>query len=146
MLGYMLTWTTYGTWLQGDERGYVKDGQILEANEALHKANTEAQKDATVKLSKESRQVVKDAILKEAKELGQEIHAISVRSTHVHIVGSWVDEKIEKVAGRYKKAATDALRENGFAGTVWTKGFDKRYCFSEKDLQQRINYVERHNK
>ena len=24
MVGYMLTWTTYGTWLQGDERGWVK--------------------------------------------------------------------------------------------------------------------------
>ena len=30
-LGYMITWTTYGTWLQGDERGYVKDGNICPA-------------------------------------------------------------------------------------------------------------------
>jgi len=27
MIGYMLTRTTYGTWLQGDKRGYVKDGE-----------------------------------------------------------------------------------------------------------------------
>ncbi len=27
MIGYMLTWTTYGTWLRGDKRGYVKDGE-----------------------------------------------------------------------------------------------------------------------
>ncbi len=27
MIGYMLTRTTYGMWLQGDKRGYVKDGE-----------------------------------------------------------------------------------------------------------------------
>ena len=43
MVGYMLTWTTYGTWLQGDERGYVKDGRILGGNEALEKANRQSQ-------------------------------------------------------------------------------------------------------
>ena len=29
MIAYMLTWTTYGTWLQGDERGYGKDGETF---------------------------------------------------------------------------------------------------------------------
>jgi hypothetical protein len=24
-LGYMITFTTHGTWLQGDERGFVKE-------------------------------------------------------------------------------------------------------------------------
>ena len=38
-LGYMVTWTTYGTWLQGDERGYVKNGKILSENPALKKVN-----------------------------------------------------------------------------------------------------------
>jgi len=27
IIGCMLTWTTYGTWLQEDEKGYVKDGK-----------------------------------------------------------------------------------------------------------------------
>jgi hypothetical protein len=25
-LAYFLTWTTYGTWLPGDDRGWVKEG------------------------------------------------------------------------------------------------------------------------
>ncbi len=29
MIGYMLTWTTYGSWLQGDERGWRKDGVAM---------------------------------------------------------------------------------------------------------------------
>ena len=39
IVGYMLTWTTYGTWLQGDARGYVKNGKILSENKGLEKAN-----------------------------------------------------------------------------------------------------------
>jgi len=146
MVGYMLTWTTYGTWLQGDKRGYVKDGQILGENQALHEANKNAQKSKAVRLSEESWHIIKDAILKEAKEIGQRIHAISICSNHVHIVAGCVEEAVGKVAGRYKKAATDALRENGFGGKVWTKGFDKRFCLDEKELKQRINYVQNHNK
>ena len=38
-IAYMLTWATYGSWLQGDERGYVKDGVILPANKGLNQAN-----------------------------------------------------------------------------------------------------------
>ena len=26
-IAYLITWTTYGTWLSGDERGWVKRGQ-----------------------------------------------------------------------------------------------------------------------
>ena len=26
-VGFLLTWTTYGTWLPGDERGWIKRGQ-----------------------------------------------------------------------------------------------------------------------
>jgi len=37
IIGYMLTWTTYGTWLQGDARGYVKNGKILSENKGLER-------------------------------------------------------------------------------------------------------------
>ena len=42
MLGYMITWTTYGTWLQGDKRGYVKDGKIYKKNPQLEQKNKQA--------------------------------------------------------------------------------------------------------
>ncbi len=34
-VGYMLTWTTYGSWLQGDVRGYVKNSRILPDDKKL---------------------------------------------------------------------------------------------------------------
>ncbi len=145
MIGYMFTWTTYGTWLQGDMRGYVKNGKVLRGNENLQTTNRRSQKDKLVRLTKENRQIVRKAILKESERLGQTIYSIAVCSNHVHIVANRIDEKIGKVAGRYKRAGTAALKENGFIGKVWTKGYDKRFCFDEKSLRDKINYVRRHN-
>lgn len=145
MIGYMFTWTTYGTWLQGDMRGYVKKGKVLRGNENLQKTNRKYQKDKSVRLTKANRQIVRKAILKEAERLGQTIYSMAVCSNHVHIVANRIDEKIGKVAGRYKRAGTVALKGKGFIGKVWTKGFDKRFCFDEKSLRDKIDYVRRHN-
>jgi hypothetical protein len=41
-VGYMITFTTYGTWLQGDKRGYVKDGKEFDSNKELLDANRKA--------------------------------------------------------------------------------------------------------
>ena len=59
-VGYMLTWTTFGTWLQGDERGYVKKGKILGENPKLKKANVESMLRNEVRLNKKQQEIVKD--------------------------------------------------------------------------------------
>jgi len=90
------------------------------------------------------KEIVKRAIEDESKKLEQIIYALAVCSNHVHIVVNFTKEKIETAAGKYKRAATQALKANGFDGKFWTKGFDKRFCFDEKALKARIGYVERH--
>ncbi|MBU2597040.1 MAG: hypothetical protein KJ757_05730 [Planctomycetes bacterium] len=74
----MVTWTTYGTWLQGDERGYVKDGEILPGNDKLKSANQNQQKFQTVKLNPKQKQIVQNAMLQEAQKINQKIFAIAV--------------------------------------------------------------------
>jgi len=51
VLGYMLTWTAYGSWLQGDRRKYVKNGQILDPNTPLENKNKENMKYPKVSLT-----------------------------------------------------------------------------------------------
>jgi len=48
---WLLTWATYGTWLPGDERGFV--GNVLEepANDAIHSANVVRAVDASRRVS-----------------------------------------------------------------------------------------------
>lgn len=142
----MITWTTYGTWLQGDERGYVKDGKIELPNPALAKANEQLLVKEPVTLSKAHREIVRQAIYEKAGQLNQKIFSLAVRSNHVHIVADYIQMPIGLVVRHYKNYAQSALRKIGFTGRIWTKGFDKRYCFDNQNLKQRIDYVNSHNK
>jgi len=145
MIGFMATWTTYGTWLQGHKAGYVKDGVILDANPGLEQSNKESLKHERVKIPKRLRERVKNTILAEAQQIGQKVYAISVCSNHVHIVVAAIGAKCGYSVGRFKKAATKELRKYGFENKVWTKGFDKRYCYSEQELDNKIRYVRKHD-
>ncbi len=144
MIGFMATWTTYGTWLQGDKKGYVKNGIILEANPELEKSNKELLKHNKIKFPKRFREAVKNAILKESEEIGQKVYAITVCSNHVHIVVESIGKSCGYSIGRFKKAATKVLRKYGFNDKVWTKGFDKRYCYNEQELKKKIKYIQKH--
>jgi len=146
MVGFMATWTTYGTWLQGDKKGYVKNGIVLEANPELEKSNKELLKHNKIKIPKQLRETVKNAILKESEEIGQKVYAITVCSNHIHIVVESIGKSSGYSVGRFKKAATKVLRKYGFNDKVWTKGFDKRYCYDEQELKKKIKYVQRHEK
>jgi len=140
----MATWTTYGTWLQGDKRGYVKNGAVLEANVELEKYNKILLRQNIVKIPKHLRTTVKNSILQEAEEIGQKVYAITVCSNHVHIVVESIGKRCGYSVGRFKRAATKALKEYGFSNIVWTKGFDKRYCYHQHELDTKIKYVQKH--
>jgi REP element-mobilizing transposase RayT len=144
MIGFMATWTTYGTWLQGDERGYVKNGITLGANAQLEKTNRQLLKHNKIVIPKNLRKMVENAILEETEQIGQKVYAIAVCSNHVHIVIEGTDYRCGYSVGRIKRAATKALRKYGFVDKVWTKGYDKRYCYNQNDLETRIKYVQRH--
>ncbi len=144
VIGYMLTWSTYGSWLQGDRRGWVKDGNVFEGNEKLLHSNALLQKDDTFRLNRVQKEVVGQAIRVEAERLGQKIFAVVVWSNHVHVVVNNIDETVGAVAGRYKSVATRALKGEGIDGKVLTENFHKKYCFSEAEMKQKIDYVDGH--
>jgi len=71
VLGYMLTWTTYGTWLQGDEKGYLRDGEVLAPNKNLYDWNIANMKKEAIRLSARQKEMVKGAIISECEKAGQ---------------------------------------------------------------------------
>jgi REP element-mobilizing transposase RayT len=97
-------------------------------------------------LGRREKDIVRNAIIEAAKRFEQKILAIAVYSNHVHIICEYVDVPINVIVGYYKNAGRVALQKSGFEGRVWTKGFDKRFCFSEKDLRTKIDYVNKHGK
>jgi len=145
-LGYMITWTTYGTWLQGDLRGYVKNGKTLPADKLLSNAGARKLFQKPVRLSKTQQKIVRNAILTEAKKLNQNIFALAATSNHIHIVAEYIPKPISSIVSYYKNAARLALRTKANLVRVWTKGYDKRYCFDKASLRKRIDYVRAHSK
>ena len=143
-LGCLLTWTTYGTWLQGDENGYVKDGITLKANTPLANANKKQLRKDPVILTPKKRKIIENAIRKKAVEIGQQIYAIAVCLDHVHIVVGYTTKDIGLIVRYYKVAGQRAIQDDGLTGRLWTKGFDKRFCFDKLALHRRINYVNKH--
>jgi REP element-mobilizing transposase RayT len=140
----MVTWTTYGSWLQGDRRGYVKNGRILPGDKEIEQANRRFQKSSTVKLNSQHKDIVRQAILCEAKRIGQKIEALAVCESHVHLVARPYKESIEEIVSRYKNISMFALHKYIEVDRIWTHGFDKRFCFDPDSLNQRIEYVNIH--
>jgi REP element-mobilizing transposase RayT len=138
----------YGTWTQGDDRGWVKDAKVLEGNKKLAKLNQEKLKNAPLRLKHKEKEIVRNCILKQAQKKGEKIRALAVFSNHVHVVIESGCDDIGSVARKYKAGATMALRKAGFAydRKIWSRGFDKRYCFDRKELSARIRYVMEHDK
>ena len=144
IIGYMLTWTAYGTWLQGDKRGYVKNGIILSANQKLQTANRNNQKHPSIKLNTNLISIVKSALEKEAERIGQKIYATAVCSNHVHLVLQKTNEKIENAVARYKNKSTYALRAICIEGKIWTRGYNKKFLYNTNELDSVIQYVQEH--
>ncbi len=145
IIGYMITWTTYGSWLQGEKKGYVKNGKILAQSDKLKSANQRQQKYPKVKLNSEQKQIVQNSIIEEAQRINHKILAIAVCSNHVHIVAVVSEESIEQAVHRYKYSATLALRKFASQGKIWSTGFDKRFCFTDKEIENKVRYVRSHN-
>jgi len=145
-LAYMVTWTTYGTWLQGDKRGYVKNGRILKPDAKMQAANLRNLQKHPLSLTAIQKAIVAKAIAGKAEQLGQNVLAIAVCQNHVHLVIAYNGTPIEYSVKHYKNAAISALRKHGLNGRVWSGGFDKRFCFDEESLRKRIDYVNNHNK
>lgn len=144
MIGYMLTWRTYGTWLQGDKRGWFKDGHTYKGKRKLLEYNQQLLDGGPVQLNYEHKQIVRDEIIKTAMRMEQGVLAVAVYSNHVHLVLNNTGIAVGSVVKSYKRDATYALRAVGLTGKIWATGYDKRFCFDKKSLLERVEYVNRH--
>jgi REP element-mobilizing transposase RayT len=150
-LAYFLTWTTYGTWLPGDSRGWVNrhrevcDPLVAAPSAALESRARGLMKEDPVLLDEHMRQAV-DAALREAcLEFHWAVHALEVRSNHVHVVVAACDASPGKVMGIFKVRGTQALNALGFGGgdrdRWWTRDGSKRILNSPASVEAAVRYV-----
>jgi hypothetical protein len=68
--------------------------------------------------------------------------AMATRTWHLHFIIKPTKHDVGKIA----KCGKDAVRYGLQPGRpIWTDGYDKRFCFDEQTVFNRIQYVERHN-
>jgi hypothetical protein len=142
-LAIMLTLTTYGTWLRGDQRGWTDRGRILPSNPELEASDRQKLKYPVFLFAHEQFSIVGSWIGKSSNErLSMKIFALPVRSWHVHVLAAATENSIEKIV----KCAKDSVRWGLRPGRpIWTEHYDKRLCFDDESIWNRIEYIERHN-
>ena len=142
-IAYLLTWTTHGSWLPGDPRGWVKrGGDFQSANHVLHTAVMRSMTDSPLALSPAQRGLVHDAIDMNCRHRGWVIHACQCRNQHVHVVVTATRTRPELVLRQFKAWSTRSLANAGLSHRrCWSRGGSSRLIFGECDLQRVVEYV-----
>src|SRR5262245_45094384 len=114
LLAYHVTWTTYGTWLPGDVRGWVKWGQwgIKPPEPETERDARQRMVESTVVLTEEQRTLVEQTIRDHCRIRGWLLHAVNVRSNHVHVVVT-ADREPGEVLNQFKAWCSRKLSDAG---------------------------------
>lgn len=155
-----LTWTTYGTWLPGDRRGYVSNtlrdegvepkrnrpGTDYTADHEFTRRRAAAiQKYPSVWLSPYAAVVVAESLAEAAADRGWRIVRGAIMANHVHVVLRDVPDDGPGVRralmGVSRKALTERVNESR-PKRWWTAGGSDRYLHDERSILDAIRYVE----
>ncbi len=111
-LAYYLTWTTYGTWLPGDERGWVaKPGEFRAPDPKREEAARKLMTESALTLDVEQRCIVEDTIADHCRIRGWHLHARNCRTQHVHVVVTAPGVHPKVVMDQFKAWCTRRLKE-----------------------------------
>jgi REP element-mobilizing transposase RayT len=143
-VAYFSTWTTYGTWLPGDPRGwYRRGGGYRDPDPVLHVESLAVIAEPVVVLDPDQRRLVEQTITDHCVVRNWLLHAVNCRSNNVHVVVTAPGRPIELPREQFKswctrrlKAASGTARENW-----WTdRGWDE-YVDDDRALAEVIEYV-----
>jgi REP element-mobilizing transposase RayT len=149
-LAFLITFRCYGTWLHGEERGsidrrnYHRYGTpYMPASRKLLADEKRDLQNPAVMLNRDQRGVVELAIREVCEHRAYVLHALNVRTNHVHSVVS-ASCKPEHVMDSFKAYATRKLREASLLGQAvkpWARHGSTPYLWTEEEVQRAIDYV-----
>jgi REP element-mobilizing transposase RayT len=160
---WLLTWTTYGTWLPGEERGFVSpvrenaDEKWRRQNQlgtaysrsmpGLKKAAQSRLKCPPIYLDIKQAQVIFRQFQETAAYRGWHLEAIAIMANHVHVVVSLESDVEPDVLLRdFKSYASRALNgrwNKPASGTWWAESGSKRKKSDQCAVENAICYVAR---
>jgi len=146
---YLISFHTYGTWLHGRDEGSVDPEHnvprtpFLDPDERREREEFARLKHEPMVLDDARRDAVADAIREVVAHRGWTLHALHVRTNHVHVVVSGPAPP-ERVMNDFKSYATRRMVERGTlpAGTkAWARHGSTRYLWREDELRGACEYV-----
>ncbi len=143
-IAFLFTITTYGTWLPGDERGWVELDHGWQLPSPVRQQDSEARmSDDACVLNKLERSIVEQQISETCECRGWKLHAVNCRTNHVHAVVSAHNSKPKKMRDDLKAWCTRRLRErsNSERSDWWTERGSIRFVYNEQQLERVIAYV-----
>jgi REP element-mobilizing transposase RayT len=150
-LAYFFTWTTYGTWLPGDGRGWVdKPGQFRAPDTKLRRNSQRRMTEPALTLDAEQRRIVEDTIAEHCRVRGWHLHGVNARSQHVHVVVSAPERKPDDVMDQFKAWCSRRLKEHERSRPSaremvrqnwWTQRGSKRLLNDGDALEAAVRYV-----
>ena len=153
-LAYFLTWPTYGTWLPGDARGWVRRGRgIQPPNPVLALEARARMAEDACRLDVEQRQLVEATIAEHCRIRGWALHAVQCRTNHVHVVVSagrhpddvrdqfkaWCTRKLRKLEAN--RATANRESNSKPRERWWAERGSGRYINDLESLEAAILYV-----
>jgi REP element-mobilizing transposase RayT len=147
-IAFFSTWTTYGTWLPGDPRGWYQRGRGLQEPDAMRRLEAMLlMTECAFTLDPDQRRVVEQTIADHCAIRKWHLHAANCRSNHVHVVVTAPGRPIELPREQFKAWCTRRLKGREQARTSvlrehwWTeRGWDE-YIDDEEVLAIVVAYV-----
>ena len=149
-IAYLITFRCYGTWIHGDERGSVNkfnnkyQSPFIKTNKTWEAENKNKLKGEAVILNAEQRTIIEETIREVCKFKDWVLHAVSVRTNHIHVVASTGNHSAKSALNAFKSYSTKNLRKNNLWNlehSPWSDKGSKRYLWNEKSLETAIEYV-----
>ncbi|MCU0706445.1 MAG: transposase [Fimbriiglobus sp.] len=155
---WLLTWTTYGTWLPGDARGFVSNvphpsGVSVRHNrpQSTPEADVPWMRSQAaallvsepVRLTRGQAEVVCDQFYETARVRGWELAAAAVMANHVHlVVGVRGDPEPGSLLRDFKSYASRQLNLRfGRRARWWTEGGSTRKLPDANAVRTAVEYV-----
>jgi REP element-mobilizing transposase RayT len=147
-MAFFITFRCYGTWLQGDERGWARDGDspsvpARQGHHGLSGSNRSAMAAAPFVMQSPQRQCVERAVREHCTVRGWPLLAINVRTNHVHVVVS-ANVAPERATQGLKAWSTRALRASELVGRdtpLWSRHGSTRYLWNEAAVEAACTYL-----
>lgn len=144
-VAYFITWTVYGTFLQGDARWWrQRQAGERPPQPLLEQWHRDRLNHDVILLNDDHRRATESEVAYHCERRGWKLWVVNARTNHVHVVVTTVGYAPEKVRDQLKANCTRGIREidRRFVDRpVWTTKGDVQFVKTDDDLEKVVLYA-----